>query len=606
MKKTIGYFIAIVLVVTACTFDPNGENFVNIDDEYTSPEIRTITPQLEEDSIFVWSYTALNLNFSSDNQPINAMEVSFGGHTTVYYSNQGTLELNPSVYADGAYKLNIKLYISSGTGSLADKLGYEGLVAEGNWTVVFETPQSPDANITTEVKDGYLQFHWTAMKKPYFKSYEIFYYNREISTQGYVTISDPNQTTFVDSSFVGGQAQFRITYNYSDQYNSVSSNTSYFTYEFPVKMQFEESRDSLTIRWNKIPFHHTTSYSVTGGQIIELDVDSSYTIPTFGFTLPKQYMLRFKPLQQLTYDHQGYTIYQTHTKGINHNVEHSSILYSKRWQSYYVYDPMYVKRLNENFEVLASYDYTYDYSHDANIALAPNEDFVLAYQNKQLVKLKADDLSVLDRYDLGTFPNSNYDIRFIRCLSDKLVLLGSYMNFSIFDLESKQFVGEASQTLLKSTYSNVVFFSASPDGRYAVYSCYDGIMIFEIINNSQFVLQYKDTRHYYSHVFEPLADHQLILNEENTIELFNPETASVERELTFLNELKANPVNFDPVSNKLFLISYQQQKVFVYDYYNQKLLDYYRHKTYLYDIHLLNNTIVTDWGYHFYLPDYDN
>jgi len=606
MKKKIGYFVSLVLLITACTYDPDGENYVDIEDEYTSPEIRIITPQLEEDSIFVWSYTSLNLNFSSDNQAINAMEVSFDGDTRVYYSNQGTLDLNPSIHPDGAYKLTIKLYINSGTGSLADKLGYEGLVAEGNWTVVFETPQAPEPNITSEIKDGYLQFHWTAMKKPYFKSYHVYCNNREIGTQASAEIDDPNQTTLVDSTFVGGKAEFRVAYYYYDQSNSIFPKTFYYNYEFPVSLQFEESRDSLTIRWNKIPFRHTTSYSVTGGQIIDLDVDSSYTIPTFGFTLPKQYMLRFKPLQQLTYDHQGYTIYQKYTKGINHNVEHSSILYSKKWQSYYVYDPMYVKRLSTNFDVLASYNYTYDYSHYSNIALDPDEDFIIAYQNNQLIRLKADDLSLVERYDLGSLPNINYEVRFIRCLSDKLILLGSYVNFSIFDLESRQFVGEASQSLLKSTYSNVVFFSASPDGRYAVYSCYDGIMVFEIVNNSQFILRYTDTRHYYSHVFDPQADHQLILNEENSIELFNPETASVERELSFLDELKANPVNFDPVSNKLFLISNKQQKVFVYDYYNQRLLDYYRHKTDFYDIHLLNNTIVTDWGYHFYLPEYDN
>ena len=68
--KYILPLIFITFLFNFCTFKPDEENFVEIDQNVTAPEVINLTSDLDSDTLYVWKYTRFNFNFNSSDQEI--------------------------------------------------------------------------------------------------------------------------------------------------------------------------------------------------------------------------------------------------------------------------------------------------------------------------------------------------------------------------------------------------------------------------------------------------------------------------------------------------------------------------------------------------------
>lgn len=601
MKKR--YLLGILtFLLISCEFSPDGENFVKVDKDVPPPEIINRTLDLEEDTLFVWKYTRFNLDLASSDQEILGLEIKYAGQELLFQSNQGSFEINPGTLPDGNYPVVANVYTRSGTGSLADKTGYEGFLFSKEWVLIVETPHVPEMAISAKIENGFLKFSWPVMDKPYFISYELHLTN----TSNYHAYSsrteDPSQSSFIDSSFVGGDIYAQLHTYYENEFGNQTMNMTSFSYHYPLgPLYFEEDFDSLTISWNRIPFQHTTYYRFQYGEAIPIEADTSYKVKGLGLGSPRRYGIGFMPVKGRG-DYDIFFTQEHHSMGISHGIEHENIVFNPSLNAYFLKDQRYIHKLDEAFKQTGSYENSYDSYSATALDFSGDNQRVVSVIHQRLVQLGTTSLNELNAKSIPLEEN-NVRVRMVKNLNDEVCLVGYDSYFVLFNTNTGSLVDQSEMLKgygVKSFYN----FLTSEDGRYAAFCSTGGLMIFEIIDYRELVLRYEDSEFYYNGLFDPHNPGHLILNAKENVLLFNCASMSVERELTGLTALHANPVNFDPMTHYLLLASFNQKKIFVYDYDQDELkLELPHHET-TFEFRLMNNYIITDSGYHFDITSY--
>jgi hypothetical protein len=142
-------------------------------------------------------------------------------------------------------------------------------------------------------------------------------------------------------------------------------------------------------------------------------------------------------------------------------------------------------------------------------------------------------------------------------------------------------------------------FSISANGKYMAYCDANGLVVYENIDNQELRLKYEDSKKYYNCVFDLIRPERLILNAPNDNLFWNCETSIVEGSV---GSLVANPVNIDPVTNYLLMISNSKAKIYVYDMVNQKIRFEIPFHGSVSQFKLLNNYIFINAGYVYKIP----
>jgi hypothetical protein len=166
------------------------------------------------DTIKLGYITNFNYTITGTANKVLDVEISIGGkviHKYVADSQQPFyFTLDPAAFSDGKYNLNIQIITSTGTGSIAEKFGFESYAYELNWPVIIdqEIPRGT-YNITFEKvhnPEG-LKLTWPQFNHVNFVKYVVYrQYSAFQQTPVQITeITDPLQSTFIDKSFWEGQ-----------------------------------------------------------------------------------------------------------------------------------------------------------------------------------------------------------------------------------------------------------------------------------------------------------------------------------------------------------------------------------------------------------------
>jgi hypothetical protein len=131
-------------------------------------------------------------------------------HHYISDNNQAfTFSLDPATYSDGDYYLNIVIITSTGSGSIADKVGAEGFGYELDWPVHIDKtmPTRSTCKIREVNSSRGNELSWQSFNHANFKSYIIYrqYPIFQSSAVPIATIYDPLVTGFTDSTFCEGQ-----------------------------------------------------------------------------------------------------------------------------------------------------------------------------------------------------------------------------------------------------------------------------------------------------------------------------------------------------------------------------------------------------------------
>ena len=599
MKTIYIPLILFSIVFYSCVFSPTKENFIEVNKDVPAPEITDQVLDLESDTLFVWKYTRFNFNLTAGNVAIHSVVVNFNNTNAEFGSGQGSFEVNPSVIPSGTYKVEIKVYTGSGTGSLADKVGAEGYEFKREWTLIVEKPQIPDIKITPGIENGYLKFSWNKVDKPYFKSYKITGYDNGVFNTYSREYKNKNITSFVDSTYVGGSITFNLSINYYNENNNDAWVQGQITYNFPVSIKFREDKDSLHISWNKNPFHCTKSIITNNGSnLFTVNSDSIFTVAATGLGGLVQYDLIFMPVNKSKWSNNEFHNYATYTLGTNDGFKHSNVEYNPILNSYFFKYPMSVKAVNARFESQGSYTYPWDYGDDCTLDFSKDNQRVFTTVNGNILTLSSK-MELINSAKIPVDGGGSLRIRALKSINDQVFLIGSDSYLLLYDTSVGKILAKTQDMWgVLQDYN----FSFSNDGKYAAF-CNPGLHVYEIKDNQELILRYQDTENYYGCFFDPKYPEKLILNCPGNVKIFNCSTAKTEK---IIDRFYANPINIDPVTHNMLLVSNSKKKIYVYDYELDKLKFELNHHGLSTDFKLLNNNILVNSGYHFDISSYVN
>ena len=600
MKNKILYLLLFPLTLLSCTFSTEKENLLDLDQSTVPPDIDNLTLDFDSDTLYVWKTTKFNFDLVSSDQEIWGVEIHYGEKEFLFHSASGSFEINPQNFPEGKYVLEMKVFTHSGTGSLADYMGREVYGFQREWVLFVEKPVAPEIKISSIIENGFLKFSWDKMQKPYFKSYNLFIENVGLAYSYSFEYTDYNKNIFIDSLFVGGNIKASLYTWFYDVNGSETYVYTEYLYKYPISVNFNEDLEDLTISWDKNPFQCETYLAIQNSEPVQIKSDSMYTVSAPGLGNTQKYHLGFKPLKKLMYDWQMYDIYQLYTKGINHTYKCENIVYNTTLKNYYLKYPMHITSLDENFGLTGSFGYSWDYYDKHSIDFSADNQSLYSTVHQKIVQLSSSGLNQLKTLPLDLGESESLRIRLLKNIDETVFLVGYDSYFVLYDSGGNKLIDKTTSLKgygLKSENS----FSVSENGKYVAFANENGLLVFENLNNQKLVLRFEDSDKYYSCFFDPFSADKLILNGGDGIRFFSCSKLQTEKVLT---QFYANPINIDPVSHFMLLVSNSQKKIFVYDYENDKLILEMNHHGFAFDFSLLNNNIITKQGFHFNISEY--
>jgi hypothetical protein len=263
--------------LTSCEFQPHDFPDANI--EKPADEGPPIVLSLNDyhDTIKLGWITDFNYSISGTTNKILAVEISIGSKVIHEYlaDNQQafSFSFDPSTIPDGNYHLNIKIITLTGSGSLAEKFGYEGYLYELDWPVIIDKA-IPQGNYYTAFEKVHnpegLKLSWVAFNHANYIKYVIYRQFRpfQLEPVPIAEITDPKLSYYIDNSFWEGQ----------DVLYFVRIVTPYGHYDGSYSTYRDELKGVLSADW-----HNDGSLDVSWNKAQNLETFASYYVFT-GFT----------------------------------------------------------------------------------------------------------------------------------------------------------------------------------------------------------------------------------------------------------------------------------------------------------------------------------
>lgn len=232
----------------ALAFDPSDRPFTEVD---ATAEPFTVD-LAAVDTVGLWGTTSLAFRVG-EGGPIRRVEVFLDGALVAAQDGPGPVEVSTAGRADGSYPFVLRAYGSPGTGSLADKLGKEEVLTEVTRVAVVDNrPPTPVDVVSAAPEGGFLRVAWEPYRRHNLRAYVV----RE-SDYGRWTpvgrVADRRQTTWADSSFIGGKRTYDVLLEGGGQ--AVAGEPLTVSYPAPTLVaSTHEGGGRVRIAWRPTPF----------------------------------------------------------------------------------------------------------------------------------------------------------------------------------------------------------------------------------------------------------------------------------------------------------------------------------------------------------------
>ncbi len=263
-KILLTMFTLCLVLFYSCEYQPTGSNFRNIDSTYKIPSILIELPE-EGKAIEVNNYERYDIKYKLSGDLSKFKYVFFYLDTTLICQSEKsetTFEFKKkAVLEKELYNLKMVVLNSSGTGSIADKLGLEGSYYEKNWPVVITNPELFKFDpLKYSIINGVLKIEWNKYDFSYFFDYEItktVYHSYYQDSYTFTPISSSDENYLLDNSYVGENASYSIKLSYK---KNGSIYSSYFPElelkeDFPVFSCKKISKTSIELNWTKSKYY---------------------------------------------------------------------------------------------------------------------------------------------------------------------------------------------------------------------------------------------------------------------------------------------------------------------------------------------------------------
>jgi hypothetical protein len=548
-----------LFIFQGCTFEPNGEKFMELDATGELPNIE-VDLNLATDTIYIQKSEWINFSYRTNGDKVNWAQFIINGQETARIeSKSGSVQLSWYFQdmVEGTFPLVMKVFTKSQTGSIADKVGAEGFLISRVWTIVIKDRYNMGSQIKNlEFVDGSLKIEWEMFKGTDFKYYKIYkdldyMQNSRILV---TTINSQEQTTYIDNTYHGERSNYYIVTN--DDFYS----TSYLiTGPLPELSASNTPSGDILLKWNKPPFYknlkgYRISFRDEKGEMQVLTEINNSATESWIFTSPR-----------FAYTYELYLILLPLTDNFYDEWNLNQFLSTKVKADYGVPSPKFVNALAG----LAPIAYLYEYNrirvfdnetfsitsiieHNAEIgrfAVSSNNKYLVSvlYTPNQMYLDVLTDPKTSKHLDLsGTFPQMGHipsvsDIGTGIVLNNQTAVLYNYLN------ESK--LGEI-QLVSNGLYGNKI----SSSGNFFFCETYNGYEYFQYKNKQIISMPgYNDNNEYVLHAdYLPGNSEKLIRAFNNRVEVLDCNTWKMEKTWLFSNQI-TEVYNLDMKSGKLFL-----------------------------------------------------
>lgn len=458
------FVIAIATTLTGCIYSPETEYFKNIPKPDVTPT--TISLFSTGDTVDIRGYVSINLQ-TANQAEVAHYKLTVGDNVIVDQDGAPyQISFDSKKYGDGTYDLTLTLTKKVTSGSMASKAGLEFSTVElKKKVIIFNAPITPP-DVSATIENGMLVLNWKPYLGRVFKNYVIS--GSIIDDFHPITISDRHQTSLILENFVGGYANFNISYQAYNEYAVTRKN-----FDFTLPVNVERTNTGVNITIGESPF---VNY---GGANLQFDNKGTQSFVDLD---PSQHSYFYPVSLVFPYDLVVYS-----------NVKSKNNVWNENGQRYLTTRFLYLtfdnvismaKTLNDTvFNFVAP---QMGYSNDTkeiihinsnsghstqrtgNIGTSPNGQYIFELKNKtSLVKIDQNTLQDVESFDVSSIVGTFQELIAIN-VSD-LSMVAVYVERSsnkyayfILDWNAKQvlYSAETSQSQLFSSTSQL-----SPDGK---------------------------------------------------------------------------------------------------------------------------------------------
>jgi len=315
-KKILSIAISIIMLFAlgSCEYNDNEIFHPDTNTNVNPPNIQMVSLDLDSNKdTLELLYNRVYFNFRSSNQKIklitfyideDSIGTVSGGH--------GTFDLQHEFLYSGYHKLKLNIFVSSGTGSIADSLGAEGfLFSSKEW--VIKVGNNSHYNMTTTVSDGFLKLRWD---KPYENVSEFIIY------RGYTEIGRTSGYEFIVKGHVGEEATYSVWF--VSPYNGGLFQFAWVSVPNEINFKFKADKyNNYYISWGKLKYYsavesvtvrsnNRTDYSPT---VVDNITDGNSTcapISQLYFSQVRNFQISLTPkYSNPSYDPSNYNWYTT-------------------------------------------------------------------------------------------------------------------------------------------------------------------------------------------------------------------------------------------------------------------------------------------------------
>ncbi len=518
-NRNIILLLTAISLTVACEYEPAGNNFVELDPPEENLLIGiSLNDVNPSDTIYLYRNTSFSIKTYPREGLLETAVLLDNKEYKKYYDNSLSFVIYPDQLTEGVHKLTVKAVFSSGTGSLADRMGLEGYMGEVSWNIhVLRDPQDYFAVGYGINDEGFLEISWkNAAPESMISHYTI---HAGLTQSSDIIINDATKKSFIDSGYVCGSAYYEITTHLKDGFSFLKR----LSFDKPApKISFEDlGLDKLRVFWDT-PFANGRFILRDGNTTIASGIhDTTIIIPQiFGQT--RQFYLETRP-RNAGYDnfHNKFTANGLFCLGTSLGLPNwplyaysitDNIIYTSKYDNLVAYNASTLQVKNTVSIVGNPWGLIYG----GKIAAAPHNSTVAAMTGEETWIFT--DSRFINPVIIPSLPDDNHTRLAALTSDDRFFVVHGGTNIcKVFNSLTGAKIFEIPFTY-KTIYDLPDFVTVSDNGKYFCAPSENGIEVFEI-NGTTTNLLYTDTRRYKGAMFVPSKPDQLLLRVDSDIEL---------------------------------------------------------------------------------------
>lgn len=261
------------LLLSSCAYEPDGWYDAPVQPADEAPAVQVVELDLEADTVFVYGSRTVHFTFDAGRSDVLMVKLLVDGQVVDSLNEgAGSLEFSGYVEQPAIRELELQILVTSGTGSIADKLQAEGFVLSQKWVMVHDRYMAGD--LRDSVDQGRLLLQWKTYKAADFECYEIVR-----GSFNYKTLGKTLNPYFYIDTYVGEGDEFTVNVvtKKGQRHSWASLNVPR---RLPVPRMVADGEDKYVVSWSPTKFYHAFA-----GYHLTVNYNSNFSFTSINDTI---------------------------------------------------------------------------------------------------------------------------------------------------------------------------------------------------------------------------------------------------------------------------------------------------------------------------------